>query len=97
MKAVGAKNSHIMVLFLIESGILGMVGGVIGVVLGLGISKGVEIAAQSILGSSLLKASITLELIAGALLFSFFIGMMSGVIPAKQAAQLNPVDALRYE
>ncbi len=97
MKAIGAKNSDVLLIFLIESGFLGLVGGAIGVVLGIGIAKLVEVIAQQALGSNLLQASVTLPIVLGALLFSFLTGAASGVLPARQAAGLNPVDALRYE
>jgi putative ABC transport system permease protein len=96
MKAIGARNSHILVLFLLESGMLGMAGGIIGVGIGIGLAKVVEIVAlQS--GFAMLKASLSPELILGALGFSFLIGTISGVLPARKAAKLKPVDALRYE
>jgi len=94
MKAVGARNSDIMFIFLIESGLLGLVGGILGVTVGLGISKGVEVIA-ALAGYSMLKASFNPFLIIGALAFSFIIGSISGLIPAKQAAELKPVEALR--
>jgi putative ABC transport system permease protein len=95
MKSIGAKNSDILSIFLIESGILGMVGGGIGVLLGVSFSKLVEFGATAALGSNVLRADISLALIVGSLSFSFFIGMISGVLPAKQASDLQPVDALR--
>ncbi|MCD6590156.1 ABC transporter permease [Candidatus Woesearchaeota archaeon] len=97
MKAIGAENSHILLIFLFESGILGMIGGICGVLIGLGISKGIEIAASIATGSPLIKAYISPELIIGSIIFSFIVGMISGVMPARQAARLKPVDALRYE
>ncbi len=97
MKAVGAKNKDIMLLFLIESGLYGFVGGLIGITAGLGMGKIVEFAATNALGSGLLKASTSPWLIGGALAFSFLLGCISGVAPARQAAGLNPVQALRYE
>lgn len=97
MKAIGARNSDIMLIFLIESGIMGMVGGAIGCVIGIGLSKGVEIIAMEELKTTLLKAYISPELTLGALAFSFLVGCISGVFPAYQASKLNPVDALRYE
>jgi len=97
MKAIGAKNSDILQIFLFESGLLGLVGGAIGVGLGIGLGKGVEYIATMALDTNLLQASITLPLVFGALGFSFFIGSLSGIFPAFQAAKLKPADALRYE
>ncbi len=97
MKAVGAKNRDVMLLFLIESGLYGLVGGLVGIAFGLGMGKMVEFAATNFLGSELLKASTSPALILGALAFSFILGCISGVAPARQAARLNPVQALRYE
>ena len=97
MKAIGATNQDITTLFLIESGMLGMVGGILGIAIGMGLGKITEILAEQALGSALLKASFSPELIFGALAFSFVIGSISGVLPARHAASLKPVDALRYE
>ncbi|MBS3163594.1 ABC transporter permease [Candidatus Woesearchaeota archaeon] len=97
MKAIGARNSDILLIFLIESGLLGVAGGLIGVIIGMGISKLVEIVALNMLGTSLLKTSFSPTLIIGALLFSFVVGSLSGILPAIQASRLKPVDALRYE
>ncbi len=97
MKAIGAKNSDILILFVIEAGTLGAVGGIIGVIVGGGLAKIIEIAAQSALAMDLLKAHLSIELMVGAVLFSFLVGMASGALPAKQAASMKPVDALRYE
>ena len=96
MKAIGAKNYHVMLLFLFESGMLGMVGGIIGVGVGVGLAKLAEyLAIQS--GFAMLKASFSTELILGSLAFSFLVGTLSGILPAMKAAKLNPVDALRFE
>ncbi|MBI4360243.1 ABC transporter permease [Candidatus Micrarchaeota archaeon] len=96
LKAVGAKNADIATLFLMESGMLGLVGGVAGVILGAGLSKIAEVAIQQAAFSNF-HASLGLELVAGALAFSFVVGGLSGLMPARAAATLNPVDALRYE
>jgi len=96
MKAIGATNEDIQLIFLVESGLLGLVGGVIGCLLGAMLAVGVQYGA-AVAGFEVLKASITPGLIALALGFSFFIGMASGTFPARQAAKMNPVDALRYE
>lgn len=95
MKSIGAKNSNILLLFLIESGMLGLVGGVIGIILGVTLSKTVEILATLILGTQLIQAHYTMFWILGPLVFSFIVGSISGTVPAIQAAKMKPVDALR--
>lgn len=95
MKAVGARNSNVLFIFLIESGMLGLVGGFIGVILGMLLSYSVEFILR-MNGIDFLKIYISLELILGTLLFSFFVGCISGLMPARRAALMNPVDALRY-
>ncbi len=97
MKAVGAKNSDVLLIFLFESGMLGLVGGLIGLILGIGIAKLVEIIAAQQLGTTFLQASFPLILVLGSLLFSFIVGSLSGALPAIQASRLKPADALRYE
>lgn len=96
MKAIGAKNNVIMQVFLIESGLLGLIGGAIGIILGFLIASfGGFIAAEA--GYTMLQPTFPWWLILGCLLFSLFIGIFSGYLPAKQASKLKPVDALRYE
>lgn len=97
MKAVGAKNSDVLYIFLFESGFLGLVGGIIGIVFGIVLAKGVGYIATNAFGIGLLQADIDYYLIFGALIFSFLIGTLSGILPAMRAARLKPVDALRHE
>jgi len=97
MKAIGARNSDILLLFLIESGVLGAVGAVIGILLGFTLSTIVELGASRMFGPNILQASFPPSLILGALAFGFVVGMLSGVFPARQAARLRPVEALRYD
>lgn len=97
MKAVGARNSDILLIFLFESGLLGLVGGIIGVMIGIGLGKGAQYIATQALGTNLLQADTGLWLIWGALAFSFIVGAASGILPAMQAANLKPAQALRYE
>ncbi|MCU0642221.1 MAG: ABC transporter permease [archaeon] len=97
MKAVGARNSDILKIFLIESGLLGLVGGIGGVILGFAISKSVEYVVVNQLNTTLLQVVFPPYLIAGCLLFAFLAGAVSGTFPAWQASQIKPVQALRYE
>ena len=97
MKSVGAQNKDVLLIFLIESGLLGLAGGAIGIVIGIGLSKLVEFMAFKFLGTSLIKAFFPWYLIIGSLLFSFLVGAISGLLPARQASSLKPIDALRYE
>ena len=95
MKAIGAKNSDIGMLFLIESGLLGTAGGIIGIILGISISLIVELGAKAA-GVDMLKAYVSIQLILGALAFSFLVGTISGFLPAMRASRMKPVDALRH-
>jgi putative ABC transport system permease protein len=96
MKAVGARNSDILVIFIFESGLLGMLGGIIGVILGYVVATiGGGFAAGA--GYALLKPIFPWTLILGCIMFAFLIGAGSGVLPAIRASKLHPVDSLRYE
>lgn len=95
MKAIGARNNDVLLVFLIESGLLGLVGGIIGVLLGVGFSKLVELIATLALGTTLIQASFPWYLIVGSLVFSFGVGSLAGTFPALQASKLPPVEALR--
>ncbi|MEA1925398.1 MAG: ABC transporter permease [Candidatus Altiarchaeota archaeon] len=94
MKAVGARNSDVLSMFVIEAGLLGLTGGVIGVILGLGMSKIGEYFARRYIED--FSIYVSLELVVGALMFSFIVGCLSGYLPARQASKMHPVDALRY-
>jgi putative ABC transport system permease protein len=96
MKSIGARNSSILLIFFMESGFLGLIGGSAGMLLGYGLAKlGAVILAG--VGYSFLKPYFPLWLIIGCMIFSFVIGAASGFLPARAASKLRPVDALRYE
>ena len=95
MKAIGAKNKDVLWIFLIESGLLGLVGGIVGALIGLGGAIGISNIANNALGSELFKVSVSYPLLIGAVSFSFILGILFGVLPALQASKLKPVDALR--
>ncbi|MBU0957200.1 MAG: ABC transporter permease [Nanoarchaeota archaeon] len=97
MKAIGATNPDILYIFIIESGILGLLGGILGLLGGIAIAKIVEAVVAASLGSGILRASLHPALLIGCISFAFLIGIFSGFLPSKQASALRPVDALRYE
>jgi putative ABC transport system permease protein len=97
MKAIGAKNSDVFAIFFIESGLLGLVGAGVGIILGFAVSKSVEYIAVTSLNTTLLQAAVPTYLVVGLLAFGFVIGAVSGTLPAVQASKTNVVDALRYE
>lgn len=90
-KALGATRRKILTQFLIESMVLTLLGGLIG----LGLAAGLT----SILNSNMadMKPSISFNVAIGSLLFSAFIGMIFGILPANKASKLDPIEALRYE
>ncbi len=94
MKAIGAKNSQVFMQFFFESGMLGFIGGLIGVILGTLIGVAGIVGINSFLGSEL-SPTIDFVLIGGALAGSFVIGAAAGIVPAMNAAKQNPVEALR--
>lgn len=96
MKAIGARNSDIALVFMFESGVMGLLGGVIGIILGILLGKGVEIIAD-MAGVSNLAPYFSLELIIGTVAFSFLLGVFAGTFPALNASKLNPVEILREE
>jgi putative ABC transport system permease protein len=97
MKAIGAKNSTVLTIFLIEASIIGLIGGVGGTILGTFFAKMIETYGQ-VHPLFYFSASITPGLIIFGLFFSFFVGCLSGFFPAQRAAKLKPVEALRrYE
>lgn len=93
-KAIGASSGQIMAQFIAESAVIGLIGGLAGLLFGLLITAGGN-AAGEMTGNTLFL--VTNRLIFGALAFAVGLGTVSGLYPAWHAANLNPVEALRYE
>lgn len=96
IKSIGARKQDIVVMFLIEAGFVGLVGGLIGAFSGFTLSYLMGVAANYA-GYSLLKIVFDAELILFSISFAFLVGVLSGVLPALRAASLEPAEALRYE
>jgi putative ABC transport system permease protein len=96
MKAIGAKNGDIMLIFLCNAAMISLVGGVIGIIIG-------TAAVQVILFLISIQLKVPFEFALSlrgtviATLVSIVVGLIAGLVPAKNAAELKPVDALRYE
>ena len=98
LKALGCTTYEVLRIFIIESALLGMVGGVIGTTLGSMVSLIIPLFGAGMFGDGMdFTTLLTPQLIAFGIGFSIAIGMVSGIFPARQAAKLQPVDALRYE
>jgi putative ABC transport system permease protein len=93
-KAVGAKRRDILVQFLLEAGVLSLIGGGIGILGGWLVSF---IISQINLGGLKINALVTPDIIGLAVGVSLAIGIASGIYPALRAARLNPIDALHYQ
>ena len=93
-KALGAKTSSIMMQFLAESGIITVIGGIIGIVLGIAGGYGICSVMSSVQGMTI-TPGINAATIIAATLFSCAVGIFFGIYPAKKAAALSPIEALR--
>jgi putative ABC transport system permease protein len=99
MKAIGASSESILALFLIESGVIGVIGGLIGIAGGIGIAILSGIAASSLGGISGLFSFGSLDYLGFlvVLVVTLMTGIIAGILPARQAANMEPAEALRYE
>jgi putative ABC transport system permease protein len=95
MKAIGAKNSDILSIFIMESALMGFVGGVVGALIGAGLAIIAASSANSFFGTRIIAVDISTTFMISMVLFSSLIGIFSGLIPSYQASKLKPVDALR--
>ncbi|MGD9584836.1 MAG: ABC transporter permease [Lysobacterales bacterium] len=92
LKALGATRHDILVQFLLEAGLLALLGGLIGIVLGF--AAGIGVAA---LIPGFPPASVPVWVVVAAAGFSALVGVVFGIMPASKAAALDPIEALRYE
>ena len=95
-KALGAKERYIMQQFVIEAATTSALGGIVGILLGYALSS-----VATVIITSILSTSLTVRPSLGSVILAFgistAIGVVFGYLPAKKAARLNPIDALRYE
>ena len=88
--AIGARRLHVLMQFLAEAIFISVTGGIVGIIIGAALS----LAISALTGW---PAPISLAAIAGGFLFSAAVGIFSGYYPARKAARLDPIEALRYE
>ena len=88
--AVGARGRDILLQFLVEAITLSLIGGIIGIVFGLGGSRAISYLAEW-------RTLVSMEAIVLAFGFAALIGIFFGFYPARKAARLDPIEALRYE
>ncbi|MDW7659098.1 MAG: FtsX-like permease family protein, partial [Bacillota bacterium] len=93
-KAIGATTADIMLQFMTESVILTLIGGMIGILSGTGMAWGIAFAVRNI---TEIVPVLSVQAILIAVLFSSAVGLFFGIYPARKAAGLDPIDALRYE
>lgn len=89
-KALGARKRKILAQFLTEAAVLTLLGGIIGIGAGIALAYGIS-------GLSSVPVAISIPISLAAVLFSMLIGIIFGFIPSLKAANMNPIDALRYE
>jgi putative ABC transport system permease protein len=98
MKAIGARNRDIMVIFLLDSALVGLVGGLLGIALGVAISLLLPFLGMGFMGpGGRMTTAVTPQLLLFVLLLSTGIGVLAGIVPTYRASKFQPVDALRYE
>ncbi|MDP2055447.1 MAG: FtsX-like permease family protein, partial [Acidobacteriota bacterium] len=88
--AIGARGRDVLMQFLVEAIVLSMVGGSIGIALGLGLSEGVTLWMSW-------PTKVSPQAVAVAFVFAAVTGVFFGFYPARKAAALDPIDALRFE
>lgn len=101
MRTLGASSNDIKVLFVSEAVIVGFLGGVVGIAMGVGLGLGlntmVNVAASKLGGVSMKMFSYPISFLLFIAAFSGIVGFLTGIFPARRAAKLDPLDAIRYK
>jgi len=96
MKAIGARNRDILTIFLLESGIISVIGGILGILIGAIGANVISVGLESAFGVEI-PAILHAEVMLGGLAVAVIVGVLSGIYPARKAAKMSPVEAVRYE
>ena len=95
LRAIGARGHEIRILFLVESGILGFFGGLVGIAIGVSITLGIEFVLVNYMNVQLLDVQVSYVMLFVLLLLSTVIGAASGYFPSKEASTITPLEAIR--
>jgi putative ABC transport system permease protein len=96
MKAIGAKNRNILFLFLLEAGMVSLVGGLFGSIMGILAAKAISFGIVTKFGVEIAPI-VKPEVLVGAVIVAMLVGILSGLYPARKASKMSPVEAVRYE
>jgi putative ABC transport system permease protein len=101
MKAIGGSDRDVRGIFMVEAGTIGLIGGVAGIILGWAVGRLINFGANIYItrqgGTEGNLFSLPWWLIGGALAFALFVSLIAGSFPARRAARLDPIQALRHE
>jgi putative ABC transport system permease protein len=96
MKAIGAKNRNILLLFLLEAGVVSAIGGVCGCIIGVIGAQAISFGIQTAFDVEI-AAVVKPEVLLGGVAVAMLVGILSGLYPARKASKMSPVEAVRYE
>lgn len=97
LKSLGATDGEILKIFITEASLIGLIGGIIGVLAGMTASGSISALSSAAGAQGAFATVVTPDLIIYSLVFAVVIGAVSGLLPARMASRLEPVEALRYE